>query len=252
MLECNKIKKNPGLRALAKLMLNNIWGNFGQRSNMVRSEYTDDPAKYFDLLTSDKQEVTDVNFVSDEIVEMRWRYKEEFVETSLRTNVVIAAYTTAHARLQLYSYLEMLQDRVLYADTDSVVFVSREGEPEPMLGDYLGDLTDEVSDGEIIQFVTGGPKNYANKVQKGFEVETVCKVRGITLNYKNSLQITYDTMKDMVLGSWDDVITVTDDFKIVRDCKTSSLLTTTQQNQYKIVFDKRVVMPDLSTVPYGY
>ena len=252
LLDHSKIEKNPGLRALAKLMLNSFWGKFGQRSNMVQSEYTDQPAKYFDMLTSDKQEVTDVNFVSDEMVEMRWRYKEEFVETSLRTNVVIAAYTTAHARLQLYSYLELLQDKVIYADTDSIVFVSREGEREPTLGDYLGDLTDEVPDGDIIQFVTGGPKNYAYKVQKGYDISTVCKVRGITLNYKNSLQITYNTIKDMVLGSWDDIITVCDDFKIVRDRKTSNLLTTSQQKQYQIVFDKRVVKSDLSTVPYGY
>jgi hypothetical protein len=48
-----------------------------------------------------------INFVSDEIVEMRYQYKEEFVEESGRTNVVIAAYTTAQARLKLYSYLEV-------------------------------------------------------------------------------------------------------------------------------------------------
>ena len=252
MLDYNKIEKNPGLRALAKLMLNSFWGKFGQRSNLVQSQVTDDPAKYFDILTSDKQEVTDVNFVSEEMVEMKWKYKEEFVETSLRTNVVIAAYTTAHARLQLYTYLEMLQDRVLYADTDSIVFVSKKGEEEPILGDFLGDLTNEEPNGRISQFVTGGPKNYAYQVQNGNNVNTVCKIRGITLNYKTSLQITYDTIKDMVLGSWDDVITVCDKFKIVRDCRTSSLLTTSQAKQYKIVFDKRVARSDLTTIPYGY
>ena len=252
MLDYDKIEKNPGMRSLAKLMLNSFWGKFGQRSNMIQSQYTHDPAKFFDILSSDKQEVTDVNFVSEEMVEMRWRYKEEFVETSLRTNVVIAAYTTAHARLQLYSYLEMLQDRVLYADTDSIIFVSRQGEEEPKLGDYLGDLTDEVPNGKIIQFVTGGPKNYAYKVMKGSGIETNCKIRGITLNYKNSLQITYEAMRDMVLGSWDDTITVHDDFKIIRDRNSSSLLTTTQHKQYRIVFDKRVVTSDLNTVPYGY
>jgi hypothetical protein len=35
----NNIKKNPGLRALAKLMLNSFWGKFGQRSNMPRIKY---------------------------------------------------------------------------------------------------------------------------------------------------------------------------------------------------------------------
>jgi hypothetical protein len=54
------------------------------------------------------------------MVEMRYQYKEEFVEESGRTNVVIAAYTTAQARLKLYCYLEQLGPRALYADTDSV------------------------------------------------------------------------------------------------------------------------------------
>ena len=49
---------------------------------------------------------------------------EGFISRSHKTNVVIAAFTTAHARLKLYSVLESLQTRVLYFDTDSVTFKS--------------------------------------------------------------------------------------------------------------------------------
>ena len=107
---------------------------------MPQIKYISEPAEYFDMLTSDQILVMGINFVSDEMVEMRYQYKEEF----RRTNVVIAAYTTAQARLKLYSYLEQLGPRALYADTDSVVYTSRPGEWKPELGDYLGDLTDEV------------------------------------------------------------------------------------------------------------
>jgi hypothetical protein len=62
-------------------------------------------------------------------MEMRYQYKEEFVEESGRTN--------AQACLKLYSYLEQLGPRALYADTDS-------GEWKPELGDYLVDLPNEV------------------------------------------------------------------------------------------------------------
>jgi hypothetical protein len=41
----------------------------------------------------------DINFVSDDMVEMRYQYKEEFIEESGRTNVVIAAYTLVSTRL---------------------------------------------------------------------------------------------------------------------------------------------------------
>ena len=36
-LDSEKIEKNPGLRALAKLCLNSLWGKFGQRLNLKQS-----------------------------------------------------------------------------------------------------------------------------------------------------------------------------------------------------------------------
>ena len=60
---------------------------------MCQLKYVTEPAEYFDLLTSDQIDVTGINFVTDEMVEMRWKFKGEFVETSNRTNVVIAAFT---------------------------------------------------------------------------------------------------------------------------------------------------------------
>jgi hypothetical protein len=87
------------------------------------------------------------------------------------------------------------------------VYTSRPGEWKPELGDYLGDLTDEVPDNRIIEFVTDGPKNYAYKIARPNKDgnTTICKVRGITLNYKNSLAINFDTIKDMVINNRDDV-----------------------------------------------
>ena len=73
---------------------------------MEQLKIVTDPKEYFDMLTSDQILVTRVSFINEEMVELRWKFKEEFVETSRRTNVVIAAYTTTQARLKLYTYLE--------------------------------------------------------------------------------------------------------------------------------------------------
>ncbi|CAB4042145.1 DNA polymerase [Paramuricea clavata] len=53
-LEPDKIEKNPGLRALAKLMLNSFWGKFAQKPNMARVKLISDLSEYFDMLTSDE------------------------------------------------------------------------------------------------------------------------------------------------------------------------------------------------------
>ena len=127
---------------------------------------------------------------------------------SLRhTNEVIGAYVTAGARIHFYRYLDRLQENAIYCDTDSVIYVQPRDEPsliEP--GDKLGDITPELRPSEFIsEFVSGGPKNYAYSVMAGGtggrEEKTLCKVRGITLNYNASKLVNFERIKDMILRS---------------------------------------------------
>ena len=83
--------------------------------------------------------------VNDDMVEVQYRNTEEFAQQNGKVNVVIAAFTTAYARLKLYDLLYLLQERALYYDTDSVIYVHESGKPEPPLGNYLGDLTEITS-----------------------------------------------------------------------------------------------------------
>lgn len=180
---------------MAKLKLNSFWGKFGQRANLTQTIHTDDIAQFMDFMTSDQQEVKNLRFINDQAVQIDWMDKTNFVEASSRTNVVIAAYTTAQARLKLYSYLQPLRNRVLYCDTDSVVFTTAAGQWEPPLGDYLGDLTDESPKNSITHFVNRGRKNYAFRLARPNKKgqTSICKVRGITL--KNALDINFDTVQ---------------------------------------------------------
>lgn len=164
----------------------------------------DDPRVYFDKLTSDSEEVTCVNYVSNNYVEMRWKYNDDFVDTNPKTYAIIASYTTAQGRLKLYFYLELLDTMALYADTDSVIFSTKPGELKPELGDFLGDLTNEVPDNNITHFVTGRPKNYAYKLaspDKDGNPIMSCKIKGITLNCKNMLNVNYDVLTNFVTNA---------------------------------------------------
>ena len=90
-----------------------------------------EPKELFDLLYSSEFEVTDARLVNDEMVEVHYRNVGEFEEQNNKVNIVIAAFTTAYARLKLYDLLDQLQERVLYYDTDSVIYVHEPGKPEP-------------------------------------------------------------------------------------------------------------------------
>ena len=143
------------------------------------------------MLSSTDKEILDWHILSDDLVQMDWKYKEEFLTANKMTNVFLAAFTTAHARLRLYDVLESMDEKVLYFDTDSVIYVVAEGEYEPATGDFLGELTDELDGHHIIEFVSAGPKNYAYKTE---EEKTTCKVKGFNLNHETAKNINFDTM----------------------------------------------------------
>ena len=101
---------------------------------MTKTELVTEPKVFFDYLDSTKYEVSDARLVNDETVEVHYTNTEEFAEQDNKTNIVIAAFTTAYARLKLYDLLDLLQERVLYYDTDSVIYVHEPGKPDPPLG----------------------------------------------------------------------------------------------------------------------
>ncbi len=167
--------------------------------------------------------------------------------------MVIAAFTTAYARLRLYNLLDLLQERALYYDTDSVIYVSEPGKPDPPLGNYLGDLTDELNGDHITMFVSGGPKNYAYRTAEG-KFET--KVRGITLNHATAQKINPGVIRSLVLlhtgCDRGGKVTVDIPFKIVRNKNRKTIESRRMTKDYRVVYDKRVIVEDFGTLPYGY
>ena len=71
------------------------------------------------------------------------------------------------ARLRLYEALGVLQERVLYYDMDSVNYRWKAGQPSIPIGVFLGEMTDELEGDVIIEFVSGGAKNYGHITRSG-------------------------------------------------------------------------------------
>ena len=229
-------------------------GKFAQRSNMSKTKEVTEPKDFYAYLYSDQYEVKDAQMINDETVEIQYIEKEGFVEENDKVNIVIAAFTTAYARLKLYDLLDLLQEQVLYYDTDSVVYVHEPGKPDPPLGDYLGELTDELNGDYITTFISGGPKNYGYVTNTG---EVILKIRGITLTYDACKTININTMRELVDsyvvdGDRHEKVTITIPYKITRDKKEKNIVTKRTKKDYRIVYNKRIVKENYETVPYGY
>ena len=147
ILDAKNISKNNGMRSVAKICLNSFWGKFGKRGNLPQTSIVRTYEDLIKLLYDPEKIVQNWIPASENIMYVSWIYKKESASTSSCTNVAIAVYTTAQVRLKLYEYLEKLGKRVLYYDTDSIIFISsrvKKDEYESPTGSLLGDLTDEL------------------------------------------------------------------------------------------------------------
>ncbi|XP_054279031.1 uncharacterized protein LOC128997416 [Macrosteles quadrilineatus] len=222
-LEKDKIIKNGGLRSLAKLMLNSFWGKFGQRENQTKASI---------------------------------EYIEEVGEPLSNVNVCIAAYTTSQARLKLYEHLEALGVQVLYYDTDSVIFYHRQGLYRVPTGDYLGEMTDELTDygpgSYITELVSGGPKTYAYLVWSTNQQKLipVCKIKGLTLNFKTSKVVNFEKLREMVLSEVKQSIEIEENR--IRRTRDRDIVTITESKVFKITGPKRKFEGEYDTLPFGY
>jgi hypothetical protein len=251
LLDKQNIKFNSGMRSVTKLMLNSFWGRYAMNSNKMQVKFISKINEWYELITDDKYEIHDIDFTSEETVTVFYKIKEDFNEGSNQVNVVIASFVTAYARLKLYSELEKISNRVIYFDTDSIIYISNGVDYEPKLGDYLGELTNEIDSkngNHIVEIICAGPKNYAYELDTGFQK---CVIKGFTLNYISSLKLNFSSMKDMVLNNNKDTIKV-DQLKFIRDKSNWNIQTGIIQKLYSFVYDKRIIKNNLDTMPYGY
>ena len=198
MLDKDSIAYNPSLRTICKLFLNSVWGKFVQRQNLPKSIYMKSVTEYTQMKNDPTKCIMNFHLISDDYVVVDVTNAETFEEESTFTNEVIGIFTTSLARLHLLQVLNKTGRNTLYYDTDSVIFVERNGETVVETGDLLGDLTDELQTGTYIKtFLSTGPKSYSYKLNTDV---TVRKIKGITFNYTNDAIIDFECMKQIVFG----------------------------------------------------
>ena len=132
--------------------------------------------------------------------------------------------------------------------------------PPPPLGDYLGELTSELTcdnvgckgcekQHSIIDFCSGGPKQYAYMTDNG---TTQIKIRGFSLDYEASKKLNYHTLKDLILKNPTGVIETVKPSKICRNKYKAEIFNREAIKKYRLKFEKRYLTDVLDSFPYGY
>ena len=125
--------------------------------------------------------------------------------------------------------------------------------------------SDPACSGHFIQeFIGGGPKHYGYRLNTG---EEICKLRGFSLNYTNSLQIHFASMKTEILHWFhrlqqqeqeqeeeaeEELSLTIVTSQICRDKQTATIFNKKVPKHYGIVYDKNQVLPEFITRPFGF
>ena len=181
----DKVKKNPVLRQVSKIFLNCLWGKFCQRQ---KADYFTELTSYKDFeLLMEKDNLEDMVF--RQMNEGRWRVKytkpSHLLPYNRRYNIYLAAAVTAQARCYLHNQmLKIGPERVLYCDTDSIVFLYPKDAPS-LTGIGLGKWTDEHPNEVISEFFALAPKCYMLNIEEDLSI----KAKGCIMSLENQKKL---------------------------------------------------------------
>jgi hypothetical protein len=291
-LDKNDFKSNAGLRCVCKLCCNCFWGRLGMRDIFPNVNFIRDISELHSLQRDNGRKISTVRFVSENVVAVLSRNTSiDTVNFTNNTNVYIADFTTAYARIRLYNLIKKVEDRFFYCDTDSIFYEISSNEVENLkTGKFMGDLTNELDDGEVIvEFVSGGPKVYAYRTNKN---KCVVKIRGFQICKANSAAFSFENIKRVIINYVEtnndptiDRVRVVKSFESLRAAvfkefhdltpdKSSAiarhniissynpnkikrtrnweLLRSSEQKVYTPSLSKRIILNNFHAVPYGY
>lgn len=194
---------------------------------------------------------------------IQWKYVNDEDADQGNRCVALAAHVTAYGRIELYRAIDSLESvrphRVLYFDTDSIIFTELPSDNDSLpMGDLLGNLTDEIDSSlRIVKFYSHGPKSYGlylESIENSSEfVKPILKNKGIQLTYETADVLTYDwfqkAAEDYYHGRLTSIKVPQFNISADRHHNVSS------SHFYKLIqptSDKRRILTSGFTYPYGY
>lgn len=236
----DKCEYNAGKRALSKLMLNSLWGKLSEKYKASFSLNVD-ATKFIEYENKEMLGEVEIRnrfrigpnnwMISGDFASHRADGGDNFIEAKNRlehrkkTCVSVGSFVTMYGRRMLYEQMKKLGDRVVYFDTDSIIYDYNENaEYNVVEGDVLGDWEVENDGLPIIEFVALAPKTYAYRYLdiparkhvddptldldslKGlyevykdyvYPVREECKVKGFKLHHEARQQINFEGLLEL-------------------------------------------------------
>ncbi len=284
---------NAGKRALAKLMLNSLWGKLSEKykSNFC---YNVDAQGF--MAYENKEMTGEVRVTSRfRIGHNNWvicgekathsvdgssaktKESEKKRDHRKKTCVSIGSFVTMYGRRMLYEQMKKLGNRVVYFDTDSIIYdYDESAEYNVVEGDVLGDWEAENDGMPIIEFVALAPKTYAYRYLdikarkhvddpsldldslKGlyeiykdyvYPIREECKVKGFKLHHEARQKINFEGLLELYRQQ---VVSLqAKQLQFLYDREKNEITTRTFNKQLIFNYEKGVIGAHDQSYPFG-
>lgn len=195
---------SPVKRTTSKLIINALYGKFGQRSVWPSSRaFTESEADIKacdELLWNENVEIQSFELIprvtvdgADEVVAII-SYEQNYAASrgEAKKHDMIAAHITAYGRIMLNETAQLLGTNMMGCDTDSLAHSLMDPLPYHT-GFRIGDLELELP--EAKEWVANGRKSYMYRKLDG---STVCKQKGVSLKISMENVFTLENMLAMI------------------------------------------------------
>ena len=186
-------KNQKAVKEVAKLYANSLYGKFGSNPHKTTTLIFDDDFNgALDALSDETKKSNSFSYGNTTVVKQSDASRPS--EGYGNTNVMIASYVTAYARINWWEMASFFAEHgtLIYGDTDSVIGTLPIGMTPPKMGIFLGNWEDDFGY-EAVEFVGIAAKSYMVKDADGNVRKA--KMKGLTLNNgHNADTITFDWM----------------------------------------------------------
>ena len=238
--------RNEAMRYVMKLILNSLWGKLCQNPHKSSIHFVENAEELASYIYDEKYENVYFDVMDSHTARVICSLKEDCDHNVGKICVSVGSYITCYSRLRLLKELMKLPPKsVLYYDTDSIIYYFEFSDELIDMDDKLGEMRSELKhDEHITSFVSTGPKSYSYITNKNKEV---IHVKGFKM-IKSKSSIDADMLYEIVENN--DIIHKIENQKFKTN-KKLHILKTNELKLFKFTFDKRQILPDLSTVPWG-
>ena len=195
------LKEDENSKNFYKLVSNAMIGKFSQENEKLRY-YTITTQQDLDSLYNDPyNEISELINIGN-ILQVGIKPKLSMTTPNRNTNVIIGAYVTSYARIEMHKHLNPLLKQgiqLLYSDTDSALLKLRKNQNLTLpMGNSYGEWKDEVPTGsKITHYYALGPKSYCYRyVTPENKIKNVIKCKGFSLG--NPKFMSLSDMENMV------------------------------------------------------